>query len=659
MAPLAPLVWNDLRGLNSADPATRLPAWQGTDAHNILLEPMSLGRRRPSTDTFLSHAEPIYQMVRFQPANEKGGAYRQLFFFYGAAAAGITRYANGSTYAVTLSDTVAAFGTSRPYAVTHNGKLFVAYNSNVNRLHVYDPNFSTSGLRRVGLESSAAATVADTGAGAYAATLRYYKIQWKIINGSDTVATSELSASVSFTPSGAGTAARVTKPTTPDSATHWIVFGSADNVTYYQLSSDIVVATTTYDDSAAISTYSNNAVAPTDGLSVPPPSAKFLLSDGNRLLMAGAWETTATSKQTAVKNNRVWFTDVNGARNQTGEDESIPQSTDTKSWIDVGENDGEAVTGLAGPLDGNVYVFKDRSIWRLSPTGLIDSPYRADRISSVLGATWQDGITMGEDGQGNPAIYFMSYTGPKRITQGYGIEEIGPDVRATTTAVYTSVDDTPIVLWDQVRRVLWWFTYGARSAYAFQPQFEERTKDGVRGGWTRHTIAIDPSQTATYGAILYETSGDVLVPYLCGLGQQVLGVDRGVIASLSTSVRHDVGQVAFTPSVTSAPFQSAGAGRRFRVGPPILEWQYPGAAVNHAVTLTSAIGGPTSVSGSSSGTTSTSLYSQSLVQETLESVRLSDLTGVQITITWDTTVDGTERPRIHAITLPIDTEGRA
>lgn len=639
---LPPVAFSWIRGMNAAEPPTRLPDGMAVDVYNVLLEPAALGRRRPSLETVSLTSGPtgtIVQLYRHQPAVSKTGA--ELWAWSGTST--LHRLSGGTWSSVSASDTVTSWSTSRPYAATFNGKLFLAYDSDVNRLHVWDGTV----CRRVGIEASAAATVANTGAGAYAATLRYYKIQFKIKSGSNTIATSELSASVSFTPSGGGTAARVTKPTTPDSATHWVVFGSADNVTYYDISGDTAVGTTTYDDSAAPSSYSSGTVAPTVGLNIPPPAAKYLLATDNRLFMAGCWETTASSTQTATRNSRVWFTDVLGARDNTGEDESIPQTADTRFWIDCGENDGDAIVGMGGPLDGSIFVFKDRSIWRLSPTGNPFAPYRAERVTSALGATWQDGVCMGEDGSGNPALYFQSLTGPKRIAPGRGLEDLGADVRAYTNTQFSVIHATPITTWDSVRRVLWWFGYGQQESYAFQPQFESSDALGVRGGWTRHLIQNGGNEN--YAATCYEIS-NVLVPYVGG--HFSIG-STGYLASMSGSSHRDVTGSTFTPSVTTAIVQPGGLLQRVGFGHAVIEWDYPGAATAISVSVVSAIGGPLAVTGTVTDTTTSSTYTTAVVQEKLESIQLADVYGMQATVTWDTSVAASERPRIHALTIPV------
>lgn len=333
------------------------------------------------------------------------------------------RYASASWSAITLSDTVA--DDAQPHAVGYNGKVFLAYDSDVNRLHLWDG----SAVRRVGVAASAAATVANTGAGAYAATLRYYKIQFGILSGSTIIAQSELSPSVSFTPSGAGAAARITKPTTPDSATHWRVYASTDDTVYYRLSAYVAVGTTTLDDTAGVSIGNWNEVAPVVGLYVPPPSAKYLATDGVRVIMAGAWESSAASGQTTPSARRVWFTRPLGATDD-GDDESITHTADNRYWIDIDDPTGGPITGLSA-LGGIVYVFFARSIWRLIPTGQADVPFRAEQVATSAGALSQYAIAVGamDTTVSDEAIYFLSdVAGLHRYSPSRGLEWLGRDV---------------------------------------------------------------------------------------------------------------------------------------------------------------------------------------------------------------------------------------
>lgn len=513
---------NSLRGLSTWRSPYDLPMDIAVAANDIELRPNTLGRaRRTLTGVGLTSGptSTIYRLLRFRNASGTSS----LFAFSGTST--LHRLSGGSWAAVTPSDTVANWATDVPHGAALNNKLFLCYNSNVNRLHVWDGSV----VRRVGIEASAAPTVADTGAGAYAATLRYYKVQWKIISGSDTVATSELSAAQSFTPSGAGTAARVTKPTTPDSATHWVVFGSSDGITYYDLSGDIVVATTTYDDSATPSAYSVGAVAPSAGLYVPPPSAKFIVSDGNRLIMAGCHETTATATQTATRNSRVWWTQVLGALDNTGEDEAIAQTVSAKDWLDLGENDGDEITGLAPPINGIIHVFKARSVWRLIPTGIGDTPYRAELLSSTIGAIRQQSITVGEDGQGNPCVYFVqaqTFSSDRNTAEVlWAVLSSGRLVRAaedlrSPTASGAVFWGASVLMWDFTMRMLFLMRRGGsdtpNNTYVLQPEFIEDRGSHWLNGWTSATLKTNASLSRNYDLIMDDTATGAFVPTLCG-----------------------------------------------------------------------------------------------------------------------------------------------
>ena len=651
------LTWTALRGMNSSDPPARLgPSW-ATSILNVLLEPLSLGRRRPTLTAITLTSGPTVStrfLYRHQPSGitKFGSGGAELWAFCGdTSGATLARRANGTWSTPTASDSPTNWASDLPHAVTFNGKLFMAYNTTVNRLHLWDG----SSVRRVGIAASAAATVANTGSGSYTATLRYYKIQWKILSGSDTVATSELSASVSFTPSGSGTAARVTKPTTPDSATHWVVFGSADNVTYYNVSGDTAVGTTTYDDSAEPNTYSSGTVAPTAGLYVPPPSAKYLLSANNRLFMAGAWESSGASTETAPYQSRVWFTQVLGALDDTGEDEAIAQTTAYKDWIDVGEEDGDAITGLAGAVDGSIFVFKDRSIYRLSPTGDVNTPYRADQVTRSVGAVWQGGICSGEDGQGNPAIYFQSVQGPMRIVSGFGVERMGEDIRVRTGLVQSPFSTGKVTaVWDPSLQVVWWLGFDQNTCFGFQPRFESRGADGVRGGWTKHVFSPGASSDTNQAACIYERDSDG-TPTLYYASATYSGGSPTTTylgAMTSTTAIADVSN-SLAAAVISPIFQPAGPLRRVRFQNAILEFDYASVATQHAVSISSAIGGPTAVIGTVSDTAANSTYTTSVVQEKLEAIQLSDVSGFQATVTWSSATGGVP-PRITSLTIPYE-----
>lgn len=339
-----------------------------------------------------------------------------------AGVAALARRVSGSWNTVTFSDTpvVGDLRYMQSAALTH--KFFLAYNSNVNRLHVWDGTT----LRRVGFDQASDVTAAALG-GTGLTFNRWYRKRLVELDGSSTVVReSEASPTPVNVSISNKSGVQVTRGTVPtEGETHWIVEAADDDSgvpgTFYQIAT-VLLATTTYDDTNA--DISGFPVAPLVGAYIPPPSAKFLLSDTNRILMAGCWETTGTSDETTPKQNRVWYTPVLGTTD-TGDDERIPNTVDQKNWIDIG-NEGP-ITGLLGPLYGDIYVFKEDSVGKLVPTGNVASPYRYVQLSIGIGAVDQRVMTSSEQGTGTPALFFASASSVYMVTGG-GITEISDDV---------------------------------------------------------------------------------------------------------------------------------------------------------------------------------------------------------------------------------------
>ena len=295
----------------------------------------------------------------------------------------------------------------RVYGQSLNGKLFLAYNSGADRLHVWD---GTS-IRRVGLAASGAPTAADTGAGAYAAVPRYYRQRSIHLSGSTVVRRSEPSASVAFTPSGAGTAARVTQATVVgEGETHWEVEVSLDDSVFYRLS-QVTIATTTYDDSAVTTTYANNTQSDAAGSYALVPSAKFLTTDQSRLVLGSSWEVTADAdaiQWTPVKNDPL-----------PAYDERLDSTTNPRVDLDVLE--GGEMTGLSKNSNGNIVATKNERVYRLARTGQLVGAYEVmPALSKVIGAFPRSLVEAVDEG-GRPAIYFLDpESGPCR----YGVDGI-------------------------------------------------------------------------------------------------------------------------------------------------------------------------------------------------------------------------------------------
>lgn len=394
-----------------------------------------------------------------------------------------TAYRNsGGWSTVSLPDTA---GAGEVHAVGYNGKVFLAYNSSVNRLHVW----TGAAVRRVGLGAVANPTVADFGAGSYPATIRYYRAQQAIFSGTTRVATSELGASQAFTPSGTGQYARVTKPATVDSATHWRLFGSADDVTFFAITDWIANAQTAWDDGDTPATYSaplfgTGELPPSPGFHVPPPSCRFLATNGERVFMAGAFETSASSGETTPSTRRVWFTRPLGSTDE-GDDEAITQTGQNRYYLDIENGDNSPVTGLCSALDGTVYVFTETSAWRLFDTGDPFLPIRAERIVSGVGAYSNYLIATG-DPMNASMVYFMAPDGPYRWSPATGLEWLGEDWVGNYDAVFGAPSQYWAIAVDPVSGLVAYTslsTSTSATVRVLDPSLM-RVYDGVlRGGW--------------------------------------------------------------------------------------------------------------------------------------------------------------------------------
>ncbi len=334
-----------------------------------------------------------------------------------AGVAALARRSSGWA-AVTFSDTVVVSDLRYMHSASLNGKFFITYNSDVNRLHVWD---GTS-LRRVGFAPATNVTVATLG-GAGITADHWYRMRYIEMVGTTLVRRSEPSPAPVHLAITNDAGWQITRGALiNEGETHWEVEAAdAEAGPWYRIAT-VVVGTTTYDDTTdPIDTSDLSAEL---GEYVPPPSAKYILSDGSRLLLGAAWETSASTGQTAPKQNRVWFTPVLGTTDE-GDDERIPNTLDQQNWIDIG-NPGP-ITGMSGPLYGDIYVFKLDSIWKLVTTYDAETPYRAILVTDAIGAVDQRVIIQAEQGNGIPAIFFANATGVYRLSQG-GITDISEKV---------------------------------------------------------------------------------------------------------------------------------------------------------------------------------------------------------------------------------------
>lgn len=568
-----PIVIDDLRGgRNDTDPPMSLPLTQATEFLNCDWKDTTFGCKRGgsialSTSGGTAFSGAIVVLARHVPGAADTAA--ELWAIDTTGGTPLKRLAGGATWAdVTLDDAILS-SEYEIVAVTLNGKLYLTYDSTVDRLHVYDPNLASPRIRRVGFATPAAPTGADTGSGTYAAVGRYYRVRWlqtATIGGATVVVRrSEPSAATALiTPSGTGTHLRVTRPTAAsEGETHWEVEVSSDGTTWYLLAGrgvgaagtnlEIAIATTTYDDNTVAASYTSGDVPDVAGTYSRFPSVKFLMSDGNRLLGAGAHE--ASGADSAGKNSRIWFTPVLGSLD-AGDDERVPNTSTQKNWVDLNENDGGAITGCGGPLSGVLWFFKSRQVWKLHPTGDVAEPYIPRKMRDDIGCVAHKTISIGEDQYGRAALYFLSHRGPYRVTQDGDIEYLGRDNEVTWRSMNLAATSVVACACYYPDRHQWWVWIATGSAnvpdvkMVFDVQLGvEDQNNQIRGGWAKHT---GTSATANSAVLFSNTVGASmsrdLKPHIGIAGTAILKCDTTDTDDNGTDFQ---GQIRTRPLLTT------------------------------------------------------------------------------------------------------------
>jgi len=482
-------VFTSIRGRDGSTPATGvspdfggIPWTKAKECLNVDLDRVGFAKKRPGSTALgltFSAGGPFSGTIRSLYRGSGGTLYAvdstgQLAYLAPAA----TQWVE-----ITVADAIDSPTTATVrFAQMRSGNLIVAYpNASTNRLHVWDGTT----LRRAGMGTPSAPTVADGGgAGAYTATLRYYRARMGYQSGSVTRLMGEASASTSFTPSGADTNATVTKPSTVEHATHWRVEVSLDNAVWYVLSAWIVVATTTYADSAATTTYSTNDAAPLAGRYTNWTAVSYLTTDENRLIGG----TTA---------GRIYFSPVRGTTDDNFFDEEfVPNTVEQKNWLDL-DDDNSSLIGLTQPFQGHIFAFRNDAFCRLVPTQVNTAPFRVSWITkdTFNGPLFQECIFVGADESGAPALYWMSLFGPYRYGSS-GVQFLGEDLKDMYSAAAGN-DQIAVgrpalcfgLYCQATRQAIWWVMRGSGSAtyhalvfHAFLGRVER--PGYVRDGWS-------------------------------------------------------------------------------------------------------------------------------------------------------------------------------
>jgi hypothetical protein len=580
------LVVADLSGgRNGADPPLLLNDTQCVDAFNVDWWNASLARKRngaarlptpnPPGSPFSGH---ISFLGRHIPAADETAA--MLFGVDDASPnpkIGATQPLSVLFGLVQTIDPITGNGWD-VQAQSLKNKYFMAYQSGQPRLHVYDPTLYDLGIipqqiRRAGLAAPTAAPgAANSGAGAYPAIGRYYRLRLTTQVGGITTRRSEPGpATTLVTPSGAGAGISIVFPAgVVEGETHWEVEASLDATAYF-LVATATVGTVSVVDSVLTTNYVNLPLSASTGTYSLQKSYRFVGVDGNRILGWGSF--TAADAQ-----NRFEFSAPGGSTNVSDE-ERVPLG----NYIDLDEADSGAPTGLCGPVFGAFYLFKYRQVWKVVRTGIGSQPYVVFPVSKVVGAVNQQCIEIGEDAKGNPAVYFLSVRGPYRLTVS-GLEYLGKpneDLWFGPTSFINLAASKVVAhaVYHGDRRQVWfWLATNAGNDPDTRLIFDVRT-----GAWSRHGGASCRARCSAMYANVPNTSYYNLKPF-CGNTDGIANVFR----CDDDQALDDNGETYYA-FVQTKPYPLGGLGAYCTVGQGTLT-ALAGTNVTITVTITRDLG---------------------------------------------------------------------
>lgn len=538
-------------GMNNSDSPLSLQEDQCVLAENIEWTTSLLGERRRGCDGItlppsLSGQDRITFSYRNVPTQDETASELWLLGVTGTASSQLA-YKDTTWHDVAYGPAAAdnpvltGFSQYRWASQSLHGKLFFAYDSTIDRLHVWDGTT----FRRTGLAEPAAPSVANDGGVGTFSGRRYYRVRYIEKSGSTVLRRSEPSDATTFDPNGNDTGAVVTKPAAiSEGETHWEVEASTGGVNFYVIAT-VIVATTTYTDTTDyVTDYTAFPLSEDIGDYTLLPSARYLAADEDRLLMAGSWETTAQS-------SRVTWTPVFGNLG-AGNDER--QEADTDPFVDLDGSEGGGITGLSVPVLGSLWVFKQAAIYKLVRSGSRQAAYQAIPYTKKRGAI-HGSVIEGVDQTGNPCIYFLDPTvGPCRVGGPAGVQQVGADIRVTWQTL--NIDATKVVatafFYPASRQVHWCLSTGVANVpnieLVLQTDNVRNGEDGARRGWSLWTGLRTGALTATLYADNIETNGArslALVPFV--------GIEGNGLF-LQTDTGNDDNGTAYLATITTKPY---------------------------------------------------------------------------------------------------------
>jgi hypothetical protein len=472
--------------MNNSDPPSAIPKDQCVLAQNVTFERSLLGERRRGcegidlTGSPFTNCERIVWVHRHVPSTTLSDAQLWVLGIDDTGPAAVLAYKTTVWNTVTMADALTIDGVSEYQieGVSLHGKLFIAYNSTVDILHVWD---GTS-LRRTGLPQPAAAPTGanDGGVGTFIGT-RYYRVREAIQAAGTTTIRSEPSATLTFAPNGNDTGIVVTKPALSASATHWELEASLDDANFYRIATTAVATATVTDTTAFATGYEAYTLSEDVGDYTRLWSARYLATDDDRLILAGSFEDANLS-------GRVGWTPVGKA---TGIANDERMELDTDPFVDLDTKNGGGLTVLTAAIQGYLYAFKWGHVYQGVRSGLRSAAYKFYQLTDERGAVPGSAVNA-VDQNGAAVLYVLDpAVGPTRIGSRGGLQGCGADL-LTTWRDSVNTAATKVIargVYDSITRQVQWCVATSGSnvpnyGLVLQTNEMQDTADtGARRGW--------------------------------------------------------------------------------------------------------------------------------------------------------------------------------
>ena len=565
-----------LRGGLNEDPPTSLADDQCTVATNVEFWLSMLGERRLGglaialAGSPLAGCDRIVWQHRHLPTTNPAEAQYWALGITGSTA--VLAYKDTSWHTVTMPDALIVNGIDefQVQGQSFNGKLFIAYHSAVDRLHVWTTG--ATALRRVGFAiPTVGPTVTNTGSGTFSG-VRYYRVRF--IEGAVS-RRSEPTPVTTFTPNGTSLAARIAlPPLLSEGETGWEVEAAVDNANFYRIAS-LPIGTLFYDDTQLYAAgYARFfPLSEQSGDYEPIPSVKLLTVEQNRLMGANFWNRPAEASTV------IWTAVLNAPG--SGNDERIPVESANALGLDA--NEGGALTGLSATVNGYVYATKLSATYQLTRSGLRAHAYEAIPLTKQRGAIFGS-LLEGLDQSGNPTPFMIDPdVGPCRIG-GRGVEPCGADLQQTWYGA--NIDATKVcargLYYPEKKQVHWWIATGSANTpnlrLVLHTQEMRPTPDGMRRGW----VLWDGGSAAAISCCMFadniDTGGprsNVLVPFIGLEGNGLIW---------RTNVGHTDNGTPYHATIRTRPYVHGSLLHQFEVkGGMLLAGAVPGGRLDVTV----------------------------------------------------------------------------